>query len=670
MTDRRPLYAVVIVLALAAVLAGYYWIHKPITPSQANALFAAGADLGVALWLTLLGGALGRRVLASWDDGRPGERLALQAAVGWGVIGLFFVGLGGLGWYDARLAWLLALAASLWLWRGMQAWMADVALAVRDLWPDDAMVWLASLLTLGVGVLGLLRALAPPLMWDALVYHLTLPKLYLAARSLHLDQDFMFSGMPQLTEMLYTAAYLLRGPIAAQALGWMFGAVLALGLAACTGRLLGPRLAPLAPALLFSSYSIALALAWAYADLLLMVMALALLIALGQWQKTRARRWLMLSGFLAGLAMGCKYTAAILPLAATAVIAWISYRSRTPLSRPWPAFFLDVTTFGGAALLTFSPWLLKNLIFTGNPVYPLAFPAGGMDALRQFFYSRPDLAERNPLWAALIFFRAVFGGVQGGNGYDATLNPFLAFLPFMLIPGWRRLTLEQREGLGPLVVFVGAAYAAWVAFTLVTPLAEQARLFFALMPALASLSVGGLVALATLDTPALRPSFIVRAAVGLVFVLSAYEYGLAFVSHNPLAYLVGQQSAAQYRLDNLGWYAVAVEKVNALPAEARVLFLWEVRSLECEPADRCLPDVIIDRWWHLRRTLGGADAVVAGWQAQGITHVLIYEVGIRFLQTQPDNGYEPVDWTELEALRARLQLVEQMGEVYSLYALP
>lgn len=670
MTDRRPVYAFTIVLALAATLAGYYWIHKPIAPLQASALVSVAADLGVALWLTLLAGALGQRVIATWEGSQPGERLAVQAAVGWGSIGLGMVGLGGLGWYDSRLTWLLTIAASLWLWRAMGAWLTDAVLSLRIFWPADNLMRLASGLTLSIGLLSLFRALAPPLMWDALVYHLTLPKLYAETHGLRLNMDFMFSGMPQLVEMLYTAAFLLRGPVAAQTLGWMFGAVLALGLTAHTANLFGARLAPLAPALVFSSYSIALALAWAYADLLLMLMALALLIALGQWGLTHERRWLILSGLLAGFAMGCKYTAAILPLATTIAIGWILYQARATFHPRWTTYGLRPAFFFFIVLVTVSPWLIKNLVFTGNPVYPLVFPAGGMDALRQFFYSRPDLAERNPLWASLIFFRAVFGGVQGGNGYDATLNPFLAFLPMALILGWRRLEPEQRQPLSLVAVFVGAAYAAWVALTLVTPLAEQARLFFALLPALAVLSVGGLTALTALDTPALRLSFIVRAALGLVFLLGAYEYSLTFVAANPLAYLLGQQSAAEYRKNNLGWYAMALERVNALPADSRVLFLWEARSLECDIATRCLPDVIIDRWWHLRRTVGSVEATLARWRATGITHILIYDNGIRFLQTQPNNGYDPADWAELATLRTRLQIVENLGDAYSLYALP
>ena len=160
-------------------------------------------------------------------------------------------------------------------------------------------------------------------MWDALVYHLTLPKLYAQAHRLRIDADILFTGMPQLTEMLYTAATLLRGEIAAQMLGWVFGVVLAAGPGrACFRVAWGRAGLCLAPAILFSSLTIAFLLAWAYADLLLMLITLALLIALRQWRLSRrAGRWLWLSGILAGLAVSCKYTSVLVPLAGVGVIA-------------------------------------------------------------------------------------------------------------------------------------------------------------------------------------------------------------------------------------------------------------------------------------------------------------------------------------------------------------
>jgi hypothetical protein len=114
---------------------------------------------------------------------------------------------------------------------------------------------------------------------------------------------------------------------------------------------------------------------------------------------------------------------------------------------------------------------------------------------------------------------------------------------------------------------------------------------------------------------------------------------------------------------------VAIERVNALPAGSRAVFLWETRSLQCVSLDRCDPDVIIDRWWHLRRSVGSAGAILARWKAQGLTHVLVYDAGAEFVRAQSHQSLVDSDWSELEVLRRQMQLVENIGGVYALYAL-
>lgn len=668
MTDspsgRRLTLSFGLVLALVIILGVYYWVHKPIQPVQAAVLASTLADAAVAGLLTLLGGALGRRLLHDGPITSPGERITLQLALGWGLIGMAMLALGLARLYYAIVLWPLALIALLLLWREARGWLGDCLHAFRALWFPDRLSRLAGLFVLFTLGLGLFNALAPPVKWDALVYHLTLPKLYGQTHGVRLEADFFFSGMPQLTEMLYTAAVLLRGPIAAQTLGWAFGALLALGLAAHAHELLGARFAALTPAVLFSSFTVALSLSWAYADMLLMLLSLACLIALRQWRITQQPRWLWLAAVFAGFAMGCKYTAALVPFGAAAVIA-LTPAPLLPRSRArLPAAFLLI------AFLTFSPWLLKNWFFTSSPTYPLLFPASHVDALRLQFYNQPDLADRNLLWAALIFFRNTFLGVQGGDPYDATLGPLFVLLLFGLALGWRSLASQVRDTLRPLAVFALVSYPGWVILTFMSYYAVQARLFFAIFPALALLCAGGLAALTACDTPTLRVSLIVKAVLIFVLVLSALEQGIAFAAHSPLAYLAGARSAADYRAANLGWYAVAMERVNALPAGARVVFLWEPRSLECAASDRCDPDVIIDRWWHLRRKGMPPAAAIADWKAQGATHVLIYDAGVKFLRDHRDIRFAESDWTELENLREQMRRVEQIGSDYSLYTLP
>jgi 4-amino-4-deoxy-L-arabinose transferase-like glycosyltransferase len=665
MTARRSGPAFALLAAVFIILSLYYWIHKPLTPALALSLLSAlGAVLAAAL-LTLAAGGAGRRALRGLPPlAGPGERAALQAAFGFGLLALAGLALGLARLYFPWLLWILLLAALVWLRRDARGWARDIQLALKQIFLPDALGrWAAMFVIFTLG-LGALRALAPPVMWDALAYHLTLPKLYLQTHGLRLPVELMFSGMPQNTEMLYTLAMGLRGVTAAQMLGWSFGALLALGLAAYAHEVTGSRGAVLAPALLFSGLSLALELSWAYSDLLLMLLALAVLIAVRQWRISNAQGWLGAAGALAGLAVGCKYTGILIPFAACALLLWPT-ADRRPASA-----MRRLAVFGLSAFGVFLPWLLKNWLFTGSPVFPLLWPTAVMDAARQWFYNRPDLADHHPAWAALILLRGVFLGVQGGNDYDATVGPLVILLPLILALAWRRLDDIKRGELRPLAVFLFAGYAGWVGLALFSSLGLQTRLFFPFFPALALLGAAGLAGAAQVDLPRLRVSFLLSAAVALALGLSALENAADFAARSPLAYLTGAQSAADFRGARLGWYAAALDRVNALPAGARVLFLWEARSLECLEPARCQPDEIIDRWWRTRHTLVSASNAIAQWRAAGFTHVLLYETGMNFVRADARSGFSAADWAELEALRAQLRPVENIGGAYTLYQLP
>jgi hypothetical protein len=392
-----------------------------------------------------------------------------------------------------------------------------------------------------------------------------------------------------------------------------------------------------------------------------------MLAALHQWREQPTRGWLLLAGLLGGLAWGGKYTGVIVPLAGALVASGLAAEGRAGRAW-WPVLRPGVGLLAVAAV-TFAPWLIKNWLHTGSPVYPLLWPAADMDTLRQGFFSRPDLAQPG-LGGVVIFLRAVFLGVQGGNDYDATLGPLLAVLPAALVVAWFFLGADARRRWWPLALFAGVAYAGWVALTYVSRLAVQPRLFFAVLPALALLAAAGLEAVRGLDTRYLRVGWVLRIAALFVLVLGTLESVTFLATHNPWPYLVGAQSASDYRFGQVGWYEVAVQRLGALPPGARLVFLWEPRSLGCPQSVVCVPDVSIDRWWHARRTTGDAAAILDEWRAGGATHVLVYEAGANFAAADPHSPFDPSDWPELAALRSQLSWVGAAGPAYTLYALP
>lgn len=88
------------------------------------------------------------------------------------------------------------------------------------------------------------------------------------------------------------------------------------------------------------------------------------------WSGPHASRWALTAGLLAGFACGFKYTAVVLIAAPLAMVPLIE----TGLSR---RALKHVTLFTLGAMITFAPWMIRNVVNTHNPVFPLAYSVFG-----------------------------------------------------------------------------------------------------------------------------------------------------------------------------------------------------------------------------------------------------------------------------------------------------
>jgi hypothetical protein len=110
-------------------------------------------------------------------------------------------------------------------------------------------------------------------------------------------------------------------------------------------------------------------------------------------------------------------------------------------------------------------------------------------------------------------------------------------------------------------------------------------------------------------------------------------------------------------------------EIENLPKGSKVLFLFEPRSYYCPPG-RCLPDGILDVWYHARG-LGGTSASLARtWQKEGVSHVLLYALGVETLKQKGVDPFTEEDWSELDRLQDQhMALIENFGDTYLLYKL-
>lgn len=412
------------VVALS-VLAPRVWLMLVIDGLPVAALLAAALGIGCwpARWL-LAGAPLPRGMLP-----------ALSVGLGLALIGDATLLLGCLGIFSAEAA--VGILAVGFL-TGMVAWRRRPQPGVPR--PDAKITRGAALaralllapLVAPFVLLAVGATLPPGMLWreeagayDALEYHLQVPREYFEAGAITFLPHNVYSNFPQQVEILYYFLFVLgRAPLVGALTAQMLHAALAglSVLAACaalprgTGRTVTATLLGCTPWLAYLGV-----LAYVECGVLL-YSALALALLLPELDEARGgTRRVIAAGVCAGLASGCKYTAVVLVAICLALTLLLLLRGALR------ARLRNFALFGTAALLAFSPWMIRNVAFTGNPVYPLAWSIFGgrnWSAAQAEQWSRAHAVRADQASAAAragTALRELFGHVDAQGGPRAGL---------------------------------------------------------------------------------------------------------------------------------------------------------------------------------------------------------------------------------------------------------
>jgi len=643
------------------VLLLYFVYHKPFGPEFVSSLTVGIWRIVLGLILLATSGAIGQRI-APLEDLPRLVRLSIQAAFGLGTYALAILLIGMSIGVHVWLFALIPVAVGFLLRRSLFKWLRQAA-ALRDLWRESdgfgrTVAVLCALLLLNA----LIVALAPPLKFDALVSHLALPEAYLQANRIQYLPGHVMSGMPQNAEMLFTWAIALGGLPAATVLGWWIAVLAVTGLLGYFSQKLNVRSAWAGAAALLAGFSLVMLTAWGYVDWLALLFGFAVLVLLERWRRKLDLLSLLLAGAFTGLAVGTKYTSGVLALAAVAALVWHIWKRRVP----WRAGLLDLLKFSGTALAAAAPWFLKNLITTGNPVYPFFFSAGAMTPVRlEVYQSVPPYG--NWLDFFLIPLRATLLGTEGGEGYMVALGPLLLGFGLFAWLGRERRTPDQQAALENSAVLALSGLAVWAVANQFSGNLIQTRYYFTIFPAFTTLAGFGYWGLSRLSLPQVRLNRLFATLVILALALNLVEVtAFTWKSSAPQA-VTGLKSFDSYLADNLGWYQPAMQAVRSLPEGSRVIMLYEPRGLYCAPV--CSPDEILDRWKRDLNALENPQAILTSWQDQGYTHVLVYTAGVDFLRTGKDPHHPISDLTALDVFLAQLPEPQAFGNSYALYSL-
>jgi hypothetical protein len=352
----------------------------------------------IALFLAscLIGGnallvALLRRTLPFGEHAAISMALGVQLfALGWFLLGLaqlhssvtFFVWPGTLAAAGARPAW--RFASRLYRHRRRHARFAT------------GFSRLGELLLLGLAVVALLLVYAPILTphnvsYDARWYHLTIAERYAMTGGISRYEEGWFPGAnPQIASYLYSWAFSIpkralfdQVVLSAHVEFSLFLATLAAIPALVRRLVVGQPRAHLSWLAMFAFpglflYDSSLVVG---ADHVAAFWAVPIFLCLLRAWPTLDGRYVMLCGVMCSGPILTKYTAAGLIIFPSIAIAWRSawllvgqWRRKQP--RP-AAALLGAVIFGVTILLATTPHWLKNLVYYGNPIYPLAYDLFG-----------------------------------------------------------------------------------------------------------------------------------------------------------------------------------------------------------------------------------------------------------------------------------------------------
>jgi 4-amino-4-deoxy-L-arabinose transferase-like glycosyltransferase len=512
----------------------------------------------------------------------------------------------------------------------------------------------------------LLLCAVPPVDRDALTHHLAVPKLYVKYGGLVEIPWVPFSYFPMNLDLIYLIPLYFGNDIIPKYIHFAFALLTGCLIFGYLKQRTGKDLYGWLGALLFLSLPVVVKLSiTVYVDLGLIFFSTASLLYILKWAANGySARHLILSGVFCGLALGTKYNGLVTFFLLACLVPILYVRGEggalPPGKRPGrlpngprhhggraalKAVAAGVV-FSVVALAVFSPWMIRNFIWTRNPVYPLygsvftpienKSEIGSAETAddsaetgMNHFVARKLVFKESLIETLSIPIRIFFQGEDNNpKFFDGRLNPYLLLFPLLGLIGFRRLPRKlQNESM------------TWAGFAMLYLLFAffqtdmRIRYVAPIIPPLVILAVIGISDLSGI-LKAIRHRYFPNAMGVLIlgvalFLVPNLHYAMEqFRIVGPLRYLSGDISRDDYIQTFRPEYA-AMQYINRhLPPDARVLgvFLGNRRYY-------CDRDLIFDGSLEAGiQSAASAEALAIMLREKGFTHVIIrYDLFDKFI---------------------------------------
>lgn len=518
-----------------------------------------------------LGSLIGRLVLSEkGDKSPPFFNIVIPTAVGAAIWSLlwFFVGL--VGGYSALVAIVSTMVGIALAFDGFRRLDRGEYSEQRN---DTILNKLLLIAIVAPLVLAFIAALAPPTAKDTLLYHLALPKEFIANGGLNFVEGNIASYLSLGAEMHNVWAMLLGGVVGQRAAEAAAGVTTFLFLpllllAVCgwareigislTWRLIAVLLVASIPTVYHISSSV-------YIDVALALFVTLAVYSISRWWKTGERGSLVLVAIFLGAALSIKLTAVFI-FAAFALVILLRARSESPSAG-------KIVLSGLAALLLAgfiaSPWYLRTWKSTGSPVFPFYMniwkgDAAGWDVDRSNLFQAMNTQYGGENKTAVDYLIApwkvsVVAQPEIAEKFDGVIGvSFLMGLPVLVWGLWKfDPPVDAKIGAG----IAGIMFLFWLFSS------QQIRYLIPVLPAF-SVAVAAAGSAVSANKEILKRTLQVSfagAAIAGVLVSVAW-----FCQKAPLRVALGGESREQYLTRNLDYYPYYASVNSDTAADAKV----------------------------------------------------------------------------------------------------
>lgn len=347
----------------------------------------------------------------------------------------------------------------------------------------------------------LIGVLGPELGFDALWYHLTLPKIYLLNHSVEYIPGglFYYSAMPRFTEMLYAIGLSFGNEITVKVIHFCFGILTLIALYSLSRKFLSKLSSFLVLVLFYSNLVVGWMSISAYIDLARTFFEIMAIWGFINYIEKKETKWLISSAVLLGFAISTKLLA-LGSLIIFMLLIIVFVRKIT-----------IVLIYLFFSLLVSLPWFIFSYVHTANPIFPF---------FSSVYPVKLNLNMINPL-----------------NLSDPISPLYIIFVPIALF-SYRKLNPRLRI----ISSYSFLAIAAWS----ITPQTGGGRFILPYLPVLSLLTI---VVINTLKKNRLRSVFI--GAIIFLALFSIFYRGAANLKYVPV--ILGKESKSEFLSKHLNF---------------------------------------------------------------------------------------------------------------------